>query len=368
MLRRATCRLAPKLNAEQSTRSTPIAHCVIIGAGIAGACTAASLARRGWLVTVLDAGYAPASGASGLPVGLYAPYISADNNFTSQITDIGVIYTQRLAKRLLIEGADWRPSGLMTRKYGGADLWHGNAGWIKPAALVNACLFQAHITWRGDCEVKSLVRDEGLWSLLGNDGQVLIQADMVVVAASNQSADLLNGVPAATKLNLQAVRGQVTFGDLKDDPEGDASAKASTHKASTYPINGSGSYIETDSQWLIGATYDRDNLSLDATVRDQVANFERLENLVPDIAAELKPAFERGLVNNWVGTRCSTTDRLPVVGEITQGLWVCTAMASRGLTFAPLCAELLAAQLHDEEPPLNPRLVKALSVQRYMRK
>ena len=104
------------------------------------------------------------------------------------------------------------------------------------------------------------------------------------------------------------------------------------------------------------------------SIRDQVDNFERLENLVPDIAERLKAEFERGLVKNWVGIRCATTDRLPVVGEVLPGLWVCTAMASRGLTFAPLCAELLAAQCEGEDLPLNPRLVKALSVQRYRKK
>jgi tRNA 5-methylaminomethyl-2-thiouridine biosynthesis bifunctional protein len=48
-------------------------------------------------------------------------------------------------------------------------------------------------------------------------------------------------------------------------------------------------------------------------------------------------------------------------------LWLCTAMASRGLTFAPMCAELLARQCEGEELPLTPRLVKALSAQRYLK-
>lgn len=269
-------------------------------------------------------------------------------------------FTQKLASQLLEEGVDWQPSGVMSRKYGEPEQWHADAGWIKPAALVKACLSQANITWRGNCEVKRLARDGDLWTLLGGDDKVLIQADMVVIAGSNQSADLLNAMSHAPKLNFQAVRGQVTYGDLKQ-------TKTSPYPT-TYPINGGGSYIETDTEWLIGATYDRDNLSLDPSIRDQVDNFERLENLVPDIAVQLKPAFERGLVKNWVGIRCATTDRLPVVGEITLGLWVCTAMASRGLTFAPLCAELLAAQCQGEELPLKPRLVKALSAQRYMSK
>ena len=308
---------------------------------------------------MLDSAPLPASGASGLPVGLYAPYVSADNNFTSQITDIGVEFTRKLAKRLLIEGMDWQSSGLMTRKYGELEKWHANAGWIKPAALVKACLSQTNISWRGNCQVKRLVQDGDLWTLLGNDDLVITQADMVVIAASSQSTELLNTIPAAPKLNFQAVRGQVTHGNLDN--------RAPT-KTPTYPINGGGSYIETDTEWLIGATYDRDNLSLDASIRDQVENFERLESLVPENAARLKPSFELGLVKNWVGIRCATTDRLPVVGKIAQGLWVCTAMASRGLTFAPLCAELLARQCEGEELPLNPRLVKALSVQRYMKK
>ena len=320
---------------------------------------AQSLALRGWQVTVVDAAAEPASGASGLPVGLYAPYVSADNNFTSQISAVGVQFTQQLATRLLIEGIDWQPSGVMSRKYGEPEQWHADAGWIKPAALVKACLSQTNISWRGNCQVKRLVQDGDLWTLLGNDDQVITQADMVVIAASNQSAELLNTIPAAPKLNFQAVRGQVTHGNLDN--------RAPT-KTPTYPINGGGSYIETDTEWLIGATYDRDNLSLDASIRDQVENFERLESLVPENAARLKPSFELGLVKNWVGIRCATTDRLPVVGEIAQGLWVCTAMASRGLTFAPLCAELLARQCEGEELPLNPRLVKALSVQRYMKK
>lgn len=180
---------------------------------------------------------------------------------------------------------------------------------------------------------------------------------MIVIAASNQSATLVNTATTTLNLNLQAVRGQVTYG-LRT---------AQFTQKQNYPVNGGGCYIETDTHWLVGATYDRDNLSLEASIRDQVDNLKRLENLVPDIAAHLKPEFERGLVKNWVGIRCATTDRLPIVGEVLPGLWLCTAMASRGLTFAPLCAELLAAQCQGEELPLTPRLVKAISTQRYMK-
>jgi tRNA 5-methylaminomethyl-2-thiouridine biosynthesis bifunctional protein len=290
-------------------------------------------------------------------VGLYAPYLSADNNFTSQITAVGVQFTQKLARQLLIQGVDWQPSGVTTRQDDEPELWHADAGWIKPAALVKACLAQPNITWCCNREVKRLAWDTGHWTLFDKDDNSIAQAKMVVIAASNQSLDLLKDVAHASKWRLQAVRGQVTYGDLN----------LITTLSSNQPVNGGGSYIETDAEWLIGATYDRDNLSLEPTVRDQVENFERLERLMPDIAVQLKPAVERGLVKNWVGIRCATTDRLPIVGQVMQGLWLCTAMASRGLSLAPLCAELLAAQLHDEPLPLNARLTRALGAQRYLK-
>jgi tRNA 5-methylaminomethyl-2-thiouridine biosynthesis bifunctional protein len=314
---------------------------------------------------VLEAATLPASGASGLPVGLYAPYVSADNNFTSQITDIGVEFTQQLAKRLLIEGIDWQPSGLMTRKYGEAERWFANAGWIKPAALVHACLRQTGVTWRGNCDVQSLIQQGESWQLIGADQQVLAEAGIVVLAASNRTANLLDTVSSVETtqrlptLNLQAIRGQVTFGNLQD---------TLPTCRSIFPINGNGSYIETNDAWLVAASYDRVNMSLEANIADQVENFERLHSLVPEIAAQLKPVFTRGDVGNWVGIRCASSDRLPIVGEVAPGLWALTALASRGLTFAPLCAELLASQMNREEAPLNPRLVKAVSVQRYIKK
>lgn len=336
-------------------------HCIVIGAGIAGACTAVSLARRGWQVTVLDAGSAPAKGASGLPAGLYAPYMSADNNLTSQITASGVLITQQLAKSLLVEGVDWQASGVMERKNGQPERWHPNAGWVKPGALVQACLAHPGVTWRGNCDVKRLVRDGNAWAALDAADQTIAQADTLVIAAAQGSADLLSTVPIAPKLTLQPVRGQVTYGALSETVPQDIELN------SRHPINGNGSFITTDTLWITGASYDRDNTSLSPTVTDQVANFERLQTLQPALAEQLKPSFQRGEVRNWVGIRYTYRDRLPIVGEVAPGLWMCTALASRGLTLAPLCAELLAAQLHHEPLPLNARQARALGLERLKR-
>lgn len=366
---RVTSRRVPEaLPATPAIFTVPAIHgqAIVIGAGIAGACTADSLARRGWQVTVLDAAAAPASGASGLPAGLYAPYLSADHNLSSQITASGVSMTQQLARSLLLEGLDWQSSGVLERKTGqfheSTERWHPDAGWLKPAALVQACLAQPGVVWRGNCAVKRLLHkahgNSGVWAALDAANHTIAQADLLVIAAAQGSADLLGTVPEAPQLNLQPVRGQVTYGDLSDLVDATAVDKPK------HPINGNGSFITTDTQWMVGAGYERDNTQLAPTVADQVANFERLQTLLPEAAEQLKPRFQRGEVHNWVGVRCTYRDRLPIVGQVAPGLWLCTAMASRGLTLAPLCAELLAALLHGEPLPLNARQTRALGLAR----
>jgi tRNA 5-methylaminomethyl-2-thiouridine biosynthesis bifunctional protein len=119
--------------------------------------------------------------------------------------------------------------------------------------------------------------------------------------------------------------------------------------------------------WLAGATFDRDSTALEPTQADSIANRERLARLHPAAAASLAGAFERGDVDTWVGVRCASGDRRPLVGPIdapVAGLWACTALGSRGLSFAALCAELLAAQWHGEPLPLPATLAKALGTQR----
>ena len=84
--------------------------------------------------------------------------------------------------------------------------------------------------------------------------------------------------------------------------------------------------------------------------------------MLPQAAAQLQSSFESGQVQDWVGVRCATPSRLPAVGALSgqPDLWLCSGMGARGLSFAALCAELLAAQLHGEPLPVEQRLADAL--------
>ena len=143
------------------------------------------------------------------------------------------------------------------------------------------------------------------------------------------------------------------------------------------PINGDGHLIAgvpatdadaTGSLWLAGATFDRDSVDLEPHASDTERNSDRLTRLHPGAAASLDVAA----ANAWVGIRCASSDRRPLVGPLDEagwpGVWVSTAMGSRGLTFAALAGELIAARVHGEPLPLARKLAAALYPARHKKR
>ena len=380
-------------------------RCAVIGAGLAGAAVAASLARRGWEVTVFDAADRSAAGASGLPVGVLAPHVSPDDALLSRLTRAGLRLTwHELASRLK-EGIDWRASGVLERRPPGDDrlppewradgpneswradaariadaalppdtvaLWHARAGWAKPAQLVVAWLAQPGVALKTGQQVAGIEAVAGtsptVWRLCATDGSTIAQADRVVIAAGHQSAVLAPAQP------LQPVRGQVAWGRTPASP--DASGEIALPPM---PINGDGHLIAQvpfdtcidrieGTFWLTGATFDRDRNDIRPSDADTAANRDRLARLHPGAALALTAVFDSGEAEVWAGVRCASADRRPLVGpmdpSMPQGPWLCTAMGSRGLSFAAICAELLAARWHGEPLPLPTALAGALATGR----
>jgi tRNA 5-methylaminomethyl-2-thiouridine biosynthesis bifunctional protein len=242
-------------------------------------------------------------------------------------------------------------------------LWHEKGAWLRPAHLVKALLDHPNITWQGGVSVSAIAHEQGEWQALHND-RVLAQAARVIIACGPASRGLIQQVTQQT-WPINPLRGQVSWGlmqDIADVPMPET------------PVNGNGSFVHhvptsEGPAWFAGSTFDRVNATTEVFANDHQENFQRLQALLPETAEGLQSVFEHG-VRGWAGVRCSVPDRLPVVGPVDQapeGLWVNTAMGSRGLTLAVLCGELLAARWHHEPLPVERQLAQALNAQRYQR-
>ena len=400
-------------------------RCLVIGGGLAGAAAAASLARRGWQVQVLDQADAPAAGASGLPAGVFAPHVSPDDAVLSRLTRSGVRLTLQQAGQRLQCGQDWAPTGVLEHRIDGSPglpadwhdgpgadwtqlapqsareqaglppgavaCWHTRAGWIRPGQLVRALLHEPGVAWRGHCAVAALrpapaadAASPSAWQALDEQGQVLAQAQVVVIAAGAGSPALL-----AERWPLQPVRGQVSWGRFGADvpPPMPFPANGHGNLVPSFGLSDAGALVNQAGErgWIMGSTFERDVTALPASAADQLAahraHWDKLQTLAPAAARQLAPRFEARLaavpesagsaspaVEHWAAVRCTAPDRLPIVGPVDAqalpGVWVCTAMGARGLTLALLCGELLASRINGEPLPLDAKLARALASER----
>ena len=360
------------------------ARCAVVGAGIAGASVAHALALRGWDVTIFDTVSTPAGGASGLPVGLAVPHVSADDNPRARLSRNGCRLLAQNADRLLVQGQDWDPSGVLEHRSDGSTLWHPQACWIKPAKLVQAWLTPAGIRFVGNSTVAALQHVADLWQLQDAEGQELGQFEVVVLANAIGSQALLKNLhdydhdhdhmraPQSPDLQdklaaLQAVHGALSYGGYVQ----------TIHGLPATPVNGNGCFIphvpgKDGDQWFAGSTFETDAVRAADGVTQQVANMARLRELLPIHGMGLTNTLEQGPIALWSGTRCVTHDRFPLVGPVDigsgTGLWLCLGMGSRGLSFSALCAELLAARLSGEPLPMEFSLSRSLDANRARRR
>jgi tRNA 5-methylaminomethyl-2-thiouridine biosynthesis bifunctional protein len=387
---------------------------MVIGGGMAGCTTAASLAARGWQVSLLERHDELAQEASGNPQGVLYLKLSAHGTTLSQLILSGFGYTRRLLETLQ-RGVDWDACGVLQLAFNdkellrqaqlaaafprellhhveqaGAEQLSGVAldsgglffpegGWVHPPALCQAQATHPNIQVQLHRDVVELRHEAGQWQAW--DGERLIDSATVVVLAG---AAEIKRFPASADLPLKRIRGQITR-----LPQTEASQALKTVVCAE-------GYVAParHGEHTLGASFDFTNVDLSTTTEDHLGNLALLQEISADLSTRLDARhLPPETLQGRAAFRCTSPDYLPIVGPLADkqaflstyaalakdarqvpdtpcpwldGLYVNSGHGSRGLITAPLCAELLAAWLDNEPLPLPLSVVKACHPNRFM--
>lgn len=388
-------------------------HAVVIGAGLAGSATAASLAARGWQVSVLERHDAPAQEASGNPQGVLYLKLSAHGTTLSQMILSGFGYTRRWLQQLQ-RGQDWDDCGVLQLAFDDKEaqrqaklaeafdstllhvldkaqaesvagvalpaggLFYPEGGWVHPPALCQAQLQHPHIELLTHQEVIELRKVDGRWQAW--DGERLLASAPVVVLAG---AAEIRRFEACAELPLKRIRGQITR-----LPATEASRALRTvvcAEGYVAPPRGD--------EHTLGASFDFHNDDLAPTVAEHQGNLALLDEISTDLAERLNTSvLDPARLQGRAAFRCTSPDYLPIVGPVADaqaftdayavlakdarqvpdtpcpwldGLYVNSGHGSRGLITAPLSGELVAAWVCGEPLPLPRTVAQACHPNRF---
>lgn len=377
---------------------------LVIGAGLAGCATAASLAARGWQVSLLERHDALAQEASGNPQGVLYLKLSAHGTALSQLIVSGFGHTRRLLEHLQ-RGVDWDDCGVLQLAFNAKEaerqaqltaafaddllhtldqeqaearagialqaggLFYPEGGWVHPPALCHWQATHPDIRFVPHSDVLALKQVDEQWQAW--DGETLLASAPVVVLAG--AADIKR-FPYSSELPLKRIRGQITR--LRQTPESQQLSTVVCAEGYVAPAR--------LGEHTLGASFDFNNDDLTPTAAEHAGNLHMLEEISPDLLARLGAGtLQPEMLEGRAAFRCTSPDYLPIVGPLADsqafadayialskdarqtpdvpcpwldGLYINSGHGSRGLITAPLSGELLAAWLDNEPLPL-PRVV-----------
>ena len=347
-------------------------HIAVIGAGIAGLNTAWAFACRGHLVTLYDQ-TAPLSGGSGNPLALLNPKLcpieqSAEHLMTlawqhalqhyAKFNAFRPIQVHQLALKNadnLLSLAEQYPTALLAAHFEHAltteypTLTLCEAGAVSPQQLRDEILAHSNIQYQ-HAKVTDIAQ-AGQVQLFA-DEQLLGQFDHAIVCTARNTADFFDNYPA-----LKPIRGQVSW------------VKNTDH---TLPMDAAYSYggycMQLDREHLIlGASFYPNRDDVEILQEDHVHNYDLIHSVFPQYAEKLAP------VETWQGraaVRAQSQDYFPVLGKMNADaeIYSFAGLGSKGFLFAPLCSEILVAQILGEACPVPSTLVKKLAATRFQKK
>jgi len=410
--------LYPAPWATPNRQTTHNRQAIVIGGGLAGCHTARALAERHWQVTLIEQHNQLATEGSGNPQGVLYAKLSPKQEPLAQFNLTALQHAQRFYSPLWRElGADFgaqcgviqlahtpkeatlqaslRPiysdwpefvrflsadqisatAGIKTVHSG---LYFPNAGWIHPPTLCRYLVDHPGIEVVTGTHVAELVPVNGGWQLTDQRGQAVVCASAVVVASAHHSCQFSQ----TGQLPLKPIRGQVTYLPATDTSRALRTVLCS--EGYIAPAHGQ--------QHCLGATFNLKDSEPQLRTVDHQHNLDNLQTYTPDLYQRFA-TLDSEQLNGRVAFRCSSRDYLPLAGPAPQfeaflqdyallrknakasipkagsywpGLYLNVGHGSRGLAYAPLCAELVAAQICGEPLPLPRDLATALNPARFI--
>lgn len=347
-------------------------HIAIIGAGIAGLTTAWACAARGHQVTLYERTEA-LSGASGNPLALLNPKLCPIEqshehlmtlswqhalNFYKNFQAFRPLQIQQIALKNadeLLDLVNQYPAQVITHSTNSLETAYSSvllteAGSISPHQLRDEILQHPLIDLK-ILNITALVPFENKVQLkTGNE--VIAEADHVVVCCARQSATFFESYP-----QLKPIRGQVSWVE-------NTFAPLPLQEAYSY-----GGYCMqlNASQMILGASFYPNREDQEVVPEDHVHNFELIHSVFPEYAQQLPST------TTWQGRasiRAQSLDYFPLVGKMQENNRIATfaGLGSKGFLFAPLCSEILVAQMLGEACPVPDRLLQKLNPQRFQKK
>jgi tRNA 5-methylaminomethyl-2-thiouridine biosynthesis bifunctional protein len=336
----------------------------VVGAGLAGAAVCQRLCARGWEVDLYERRAEPAQEASGNHAGTFHPIVTSDDSIFARLTRAGFLSALRGWERL--GGARYDSCGVLqlarsekeidaqrkaamdlpadyaqfvSREEASAHagvpvaapgLWFAAGGWIKPRTLVRAQLDAC---------------GERLHRRFSSTVEKIPEGRVVVLANSGEAPKLW----PIRHLRLRRVRGQLTYvpADAFEPPH-------------VVVLRGGMVLPPIDGACVVGATYDIEDEDTAVREDSHAGNLERLRAI---LGVDLRIPTE-----GRVSFRAVTPDRLPVAGRLAEGVYGAFAYGSRGLVWAALAAELIAAELEGEPLPIEGRLADAIGPDRFRKR
>jgi len=386
----------------------------IIGGGIASAALARTLASRGISLTLYCKDKAPAEGASGNRQGAVYPLLNGDHSNVSRVFAPAFVFARQFVEQTAKQVSfdhDWcGVTQLMWDEKSATKLEHivqaqfdpelvtklnkeltnqavglpvdvesisyPMGGWLCPAQLTQGLL--THLEQHGKLKVHYEHNIDELnwqsetqqWQLISGDKQVLHQC--VVIATGHQFDDFLQ----TESIPLGKVKGQVSH--IPTNSELEKLKTVLCYDGYMTPQNAN------NHQHCIGASYDRSHLDQEFDPQAQIENGERLKKCLPEQSwpqtVDTSDNYSRQ------GIRCVSRDHLPFIGNVGKfaeiaeqyaelntmsetnapvveqypSLYAFMGLGSRGLSSAPLMAEVLASQMCGDPLPLPNDVLETL--------